>query len=217
MMEEQEFQNLAQVGKIEDVTEKVPLVLAREVPMGTAEPQSMEDLVNLLRLTKRNLKSDPATNPPPTPRNFLDQFQFFDDDLFAFINGSWQKIGSDGLQAKVGSGTATADGDQDISCGFPAKAVIMFAHGSMSSMWSAGVSAGQLNTAYTMSRRDDGQMEKGNSPLARIIDAAHAAYTVALCAKRSISEGHSVDGFRLTWQSGGGGYYPITYIYLALG
>jgi len=206
VMEEQEFQNLTQVGKLDDVSEKVLPAIENEVPMGIAEPQSMEDLVNLLRLTKRNLSADPATNPPPTPRNFLEQFQLHNNNLFAFFGDSWKKVGG-GMNVKLVAGSRSVDGNFSLSgFGFQPKGFIGIGF--------SGKTSGERTVGI------------GDATNQRAIcDSADNIYGAMLISTDAAGSNFSrielvsfnSDGVTLSVTSGGTNQLPIYYVFLFIG
>lgn len=61
-------------------------------PMFEFRPEDYIQILNQLRVIKRHV----TVAPTATPRNFMDQIQFFDDGvdfkLYLWINGTWRSV-----------------------------------------------------------------------------------------------------------------------------
>ncbi len=81
-MTEEELKNL-------EITKNVDYLKPENLPTDTKSPvleQNINDLINLLRTIKRNRTAAPTI----TPRNFLEQIEFYDDGvnmrLYVWVN-----------------------------------------------------------------------------------------------------------------------------------
>lgn len=122
-MEEAEYNKTKDTIEVVEKTEEKTVEETSNDTQTTSEEKldPNEDLFSKLRSIRTPLDGEPAF----TPQGLIDQFQFFDNQLFAFIANKWSSIGS---RFAVGNATLSATGDLSVGgIGFKPKFIIVFA------------------------------------------------------------------------------------------
>ena len=140
-MQEAELKQLIKDDKVEAVDSQTQPPKDSEKTKSTVD--NIDDLVVLLRQLKRNLSVEPSE----TPKNYLEQIQLYNDDLYLFVDKDtrWKPIGvSKCATGRTSRSTGEGTGTQKISIGFRPKLIKITAVGD-------GNNSGMSWGTYTLS------------------------------------------------------------------